>query len=533
MRHILPRGALVALTSILALALAAPAGAVNANGRLQIIHLDVGQGDGALIISPLGEVAMIDDGPGGTGAMGVSVPGQLQARGVTEIKHHFASHYHSDHIGAIDEIANAGIPIRNGWDRGGSYTTGAYNTYVSTLGSRRRTMARNQVVVLDSLSAHPVTITCVNLAGAGRYSGSEENNLSLVLRVSYGEFDEVFGGDLPGFNSGSYRDIETTVGPQTGPLEVYKVHHHGSATSSNAAWLNAVHPQIGVISLGNGNSYGHPTVDALTRLHAAGVHTYWTETGTGATPNPAWDKVASGQVIISATWEPAGIDTVSGNGFADTFTNSGTALDLTAPVVAVAAPNGGENWEAGSLQDIIWTATDNVGVASIDLTYSTDGGATWPGVIALAVPNTGSYSWTVPDVATASARIRVTARDAAGNEASYDSAADFGITNALSGVGDLALGTDVSLNVYPNPSWAGATRIFCSTPRAAEAQVSIYDIRGSLVRRLGDGAASSGEQTLAWDGRDGGGRDVPSGIYLVRLTAGREIAQTRRLVLFR
>lgn len=527
MRHFLALGAVTVLV------LATPASAVNANGRLQIIHLDVGQGDGALIISPLGEVAVIDTGPGGTGAMGLNVQGQLQARGVTEIKHHFASHYHSDHIGAIDDIVNAGITIRNGWDRGGSYTTGAYTTYVNLLGPRRHTLVRNQVVTLDSLSAHPVTITCVNLAGAGLYSGSEENNLSLVLRVSYGEFDAVFGGDLPGANSGSYRDIETTVGPQVGPVEVYKVHHHGSATSSNAAWLAAIQPKIGVISLGNGNSYGHPTVDALTRLHAAGVHTYWTELGTGATPNPAWDKVANGQVIISATWEPAGVDTVRGNGFVDTFTNSGTALDLTAPLVAVAAPNGGETWETGSLQDILWTATDNVGVTSIDLTYSLDGGATWPGVIALGLPNTGTYPWTVPDVATASARIRVTARDAAGNEGFHDSAADFGITNAPSGVGDLALGTDASLNVYPNPSWAGATRIFYSTPRAAAVQVGIYDIRGRLVRRLKDGSVSSGERTLAWDGRDDGGHDAPSGVYLVRLTEGREIAQTRRLVLFR
>ena len=56
----------------------------------------------------------------------------------------------------------------------------------------------------------------------------------MVLKVSYGEFDMVFGGDLPGTNSGSYKDIETIVGPQVGPVEVYKVHHHGSATSSNA-----------------------------------------------------------------------------------------------------------------------------------------------------------------------------------------------------------------------------------------------------------------------------------------------------------
>ncbi len=203
------------------------------NGRLQVIHLDVGQGDGAIVISPNGQVAMFDDGTGGVGAMGLSVPAQLQALGVTGIEHHFCSHYHADHLGGTPSIVNAGIPITNGWDRGGSYTTGAYNSYVAALGTHRKTLVKNQVITLDSLSAHPVLLKCVDLGGAGQ-SSTEENTLSVVMKVSYGEFDMSFGGDLPGQVSGSYKNIETTIGPETGPIEVYKVHHHGSASSSTA-----------------------------------------------------------------------------------------------------------------------------------------------------------------------------------------------------------------------------------------------------------------------------------------------------------
>ena len=79
--------------------------------------------------------------------------------------------------------------------------------------------------------------------------------------------DMSFGGDTPGQNSGSYKNIESTVGPEMGSIEVYKVHHHGSATSSWTDWLNATHPKVAVISEGNGNSYGHPTSSALGRLH--------------------------------------------------------------------------------------------------------------------------------------------------------------------------------------------------------------------------------------------------------------------------
>src|SRR5512143_1230621 len=260
----------------LSAAIAVPAGAVTATGRLQIIQLDVGQGDGAVVISPLGQVVLIDEGGTDTPVMGVSVVNQLKALGIDHVDYHFASHYHSDHVAQIDEIVNSGIPIGYAWDRGGSYSSSYYTTYVSTVGSTRRTMAKNQVVTLDSLSAHPVTIKCVDLNGAG-LSTTDENTLSMVLKISYGEFDESFGGDLGGANSGSYKDIETIVGPEVGPVEVVKVHHHGSATSTNANWLAATPTRAASISLGDANSYTPPTSAALTRLHNANVKTYWTE----------------------------------------------------------------------------------------------------------------------------------------------------------------------------------------------------------------------------------------------------------------
>lgn len=530
MRHVLRLG----LTVLIVVLLAVPALAVTGNGRLQIIHMDVGQGDGAVLISPLGEVATIDNGPGGVApASGLTVPQQLAALGITTIKHHFASHFHSDHIGAIDEIAAAGITIRNGWDRGGSYTTQAYTTYVNTLGSKRHTMVKNQVVVLDSLSAHPVYIKCVDLGGAGQYSGTEENCLSMVLKISYGEFDETIGGDLPGYTSGSYKDIETTVAPEVGQIEVYKVHHHGSATSSNPTWLSVTQPKVGVISCGNGNSYGHPTSSALGRLHAAGVHTYWTELGTGATPDPAWDKVSNGRIRISATWAGAGVDTISGTGFADTFINSGAPADNVAPVVSVTAPNGGEVWPIASSQLITWTATDNVGVTAVDLAYSTDGGATYGGVIATGIANTGSYNWTVPAAATITARVRVTAHDAVGLLGVHASDADFAISTAPSGVGNLGLGADGMLGVYPNPCGGGGTRILYSVPRAGMVDVNVYDVAGRLVRRLASGSVDTGERALEWDGRDEGGMDAPSGVYLVRLHSEAGVLRTQRLTLFR
>src|SRR5206468_1725211 len=109
-------------------------------------------------------------------------------------------------------------------------------------------------------------------------------------------------------------------------------------------------------------------------------------------------------------------------------TRSGAPADTQAPTATLTSPTGGESWTAGSQHAVTWAATDNVGVATVDLAYSTDGGATFPGVIATAVANTGTFNWTLPTLLTATARVRATARDAAGNAGADSSHADFAIT---------------------------------------------------------------------------------------------------------
>jgi len=395
------------------------------NGKLQIVHLNAAQGDAAVLISPNGQVALFDDGANTTFCTNcpscAEVRSELLSLGVTHADIHFATHYHADHIGCIANLS--GITIDRGWDRGQSYSSGAFTNYVNYLGAKRRTLTKGQVFTLDSLSAHPVTITCVALAGDGvSGASSDENALSAVFKVTYGEFDEVIGGDL----TGSSPDVETKVGPQVGKVEVYKVHHHGSAYSSNNNWLNATQPKIGVIGVGNGNSYGHPTATALNNLHNHGTRTYWSQRGAGAAPNPSYDKVANSMIRIVATWQPGGVDSIYATAIADSFTNSGS--DGVAPSVAVLAPNGGETVPAGTPRSVTWSASDNVGVISVDLAYTLDGGTIW-NPIAAGVANSGSYSWNVPNSPSTMTRVRVTARDGAGNTGMATSASNFTIAD--------------------------------------------------------------------------------------------------------
>ena len=89
----------------------------------------------------------------------------------------------------------------------------------------------------------------------------------------------------------------------------------------------------------------------------------------------------------------------------------------------------------------------------------------------------------------------------------------------------------------PNPFNAG-TVIYFELPREAKVHLEIYDILGRLVRRLVEGSYGGGVHLVRWDGRDGAGSEVASGVYIVRLEAGERLKQvaisrSRRITLLR
>ncbi|MBE0696891.1 MAG: lamin tail domain-containing protein, partial [Anaerolineaceae bacterium] len=103
-------------------------------------------------------------------------------------------------------------------------------------------------------------------------SNPETNAASLVLLINHGEISFLFTGDIESAG-------ETQVIARGTPLaaDVLKVAHHGSDTSSSAAFLQAVSPQESIISVGRDNSYGHPSADTLTRLGAVGSRVWRTD----------------------------------------------------------------------------------------------------------------------------------------------------------------------------------------------------------------------------------------------------------------
>jgi beta-lactamase superfamily II metal-dependent hydrolase len=327
----------------------------QANGNLQIHFMDVGQGDGALLISPQGETVLFDDGALNNCDKPLSY---IQQLGVRNIDYHIASHYHSDHIGCATAVFHD-FPLRkDALDRGGSYASGTYKDYITAVGTHRKTAAPDMTVTLDAASATPVIITIV-CADATTDAGqvvqtSNENDLSVSAVVHFGNFAAEIGGDLSGHKTGNYEDIETSVAPKVGQIEVYKVHHHGSAYSSNLQWLSTTIPQIGIISCGDGNSYGHPTVECVEALHQAGLKLYWTERGNGVQPDPGFD-VVGGNIIVDV---PAGSKTYTvtyGGTKTDSYTVRIGAQPGVQPGTMPATPTPTPSGPLAGIQEFAWS----------------------------------------------------------------------------------------------------------------------------------------------------------------------------------
>jgi hypothetical protein len=191
------------------------------------------------------------------------------------------------------------------------------------------------------------------------------------------------------------------------------------------------------------------------------------------------------------------------------------ALDVAPPVVQVTSPVGGEAWEEGSAQTIEWSASDNVGVDSVNVDCSFTGvGGPWQPV-AHGLPNSGSLPWTVPGPPTDSALVRVTAYDHARNAGSAMSDGPFHIVRSTTGVGTRGPAVLALARPQPNPG-RGTTLLRFSLPQAGNAGLEILDLSGRRVWRV-EAELEAGPHSCRWDGRGEQGGSAGAGVYFVRL----------------
>lgn len=239
----------------------------RASGVLTVEVLDVGQGDAILLTSPKGKRALID---GSTGNSGESPIPHLKARGVTSLDLVIATHPHADHIGGLDEVVET-LTVKLFTDSGLPHTTKSYESLMALVESRGvtyRAAKRGQSFSFDGGKISVLHPGATPLTG----TRSDLNSNSVVTQVTWGGACMLFTGDA------EEPTEEALVAGGLGACDALKVAHHGSAHSSTPAFLAAVKPQLAMVSVGEGNDYGHPDADTLSRLTQAGAKVMRTDT---------------------------------------------------------------------------------------------------------------------------------------------------------------------------------------------------------------------------------------------------------------
>ncbi len=229
------------------------------NNKLNILFFDVGQADCELIICN-GQTLLID---AGNNKDGEKIVNAIRGLGITKLDYVIGTHVHEDHTGGMSYIIDS-------FDIGTFYLP--YNTTSTTNFYQR---------LLTSLMNKNLNITEANIGdtfqiGSARcvimeVDNSEPENIneeSIVVELSYGNQKYLFMGDAEKANEDKR---------QWNDIDVLKVGHHGSNTSSSQNFLKQVLPEISIISVGEGNSYGLPKDKIIERLEKIGSTIYRTD----------------------------------------------------------------------------------------------------------------------------------------------------------------------------------------------------------------------------------------------------------------
>ena len=227
------------------------------DNNLRVYCLDVGQGD-SILITNNNKTMLID---ASTNEMGSRVVKYLNDLGIKKIDYLVGTHPHEDHIGGLDNV------IKN-FDIGTIYMPNVVAT------------TKTYEEVIDAISAKKLKVTSPKTGDKFTVGNAEcevmsirndkddYNNCSIVIKMDFNNVSYLFTGDAE----------ESVESSRKWPhIDVLKVGHHGSNTSSSKNFLEQIKPEVALISVGQGNTYGHPTQATLKRLSNIGAKIYRTD----------------------------------------------------------------------------------------------------------------------------------------------------------------------------------------------------------------------------------------------------------------
>ena len=233
-------------------------------GSLTVHYIDVGQADCALLECE-GEYMLID---GGNKEDSQLVVTYLREQGVEELAAVVSTHPHEDHVGGLPAVL-AVYPTRAVYAPTKTYASQVYDDFLYYADQQRLEVTIPQPGDSWNLGGTRVTV----LGPVKSYA--ETNDTSIVLLVEFGETRFLFTGDMEAQAEGDM--LEYWEGRFDWDVDVLKVGHHGSDTSSSYRFIYETQPEYGIVSVGKGNTYGHPSGDIMKRYADAGTVIFRTD----------------------------------------------------------------------------------------------------------------------------------------------------------------------------------------------------------------------------------------------------------------
>jgi competence protein ComEC len=256
--------ATLALSCVAVLAWA-PAPRLAHDGMLEVHMLDVGQGDAVALRTPAGRWVIIDAGrewKSGDAGRATVVPYVRRHGGSLAL--FVLTHPHADHVGGAASVIRA---LRPSQVRDAAFVAGS-PSYAAMLNASRDVRSQwARVTPGEGIDIDGVRFTFLAPDSAWTVSLTDPNEASTIVRVDYGARSFLFTGDAEHELEGWLLDHAADALD----VDVLKAGHHGSITSSGEDFVDAVSPRIALVSVGVGNTYGHPSPDVMARLRDAGA----------------------------------------------------------------------------------------------------------------------------------------------------------------------------------------------------------------------------------------------------------------------